>query len=177
LDVFEWMGGTFHLLESLPVAAGPVTSFGPVEVAALDTRNQGSLDLAVSHMRTNRVQVLAQGLTLVGIGATPTGTPSLGVGTVFSTQTTCVFPNPNYDGKLKFSFNLGSPTRVTLQVFEITGQLVWAKTLEASQTQMGTNLVSWNAVNKAGQALASGLYIYRVNVGEQNVVKKMAILH
>ncbi len=179
LDVFEWMGGTFQLLETLPVAAGPVSSFGPVEVAALDTRNQGVLDLAVSHMRTNSVEILSQGLTLVGVSPTPTasGTPSVGVGTGFSSQTTFAFPNPNYDGKVRFSFNLTSSTRVSLQVFEVTGQLVWSKTLEASQTQAGTNLVNWDAVNGAGQALASGLYVYRISAGGQSVIKKLAILH
>ncbi len=177
LDVFEWMGGTFQLLETLPVADGPVSSFGPVEVAALDTRSQGVLDLAVSHMRTNSVKVVSQGLTLVGSTPTASGTPSQSAGDVFSPQSTYAFPNPNYDGKVKFSFNLAAPTRVTLQIFEVTGQLVWSKTLEASQTQTGTNLLSWDAVNEAGQTLASGLYVYRVNAGEQSVIKKLAILH
>ena len=77
LDIFEWVNGTFRILQTLSVASGAVSSFGPVEVAALDTRHQGFLDLAVSHMRSNSVQVVAQSLTLSGgAGPTPTATPS-----------------------------------------------------------------------------------------------------
>jgi hypothetical protein len=181
LDVFEWLGGTFQLLETLPVAADAVSSFGPVEVAALDTRSQGVLDLTVSHMRTNTVKVVAQTLAVGGptasVTPTATGTPLGAAGTPFSQWTTYAFPNPNYDGKVKFNFDLTAPTKVTLQVFEITGQLVWSKILEVSQTQTGTNLINWDTTNEAGRRLASGLYVYRVSVGAQSVVKKLALLH
>jgi 6-phosphogluconolactonase (cycloisomerase 2 family) len=181
LDVFEWLGGRFQLLETLPVAADAVSSFGPVEVAALDTRSQGVLDLTVSHMRTNTVKVVAQALAVGGptasVTPTPAGTPLGTAGTPFSRRTTYAFPNPNYDGKVKFSFDLTAPAQVTLQVFEVTGQVVWSKILEASQTQTGTNQINWDETNEAGRNLASGLYVYRVSVGAQSVVKKLAILH
>jgi hypothetical protein len=178
LDIFQWVNGTFQLLQTLTVVSGAVSSFGPVDVAALDTRHQGVLDLAVSHMRSNSVQVLAQGLTVSG--GTPTPTPDAAVtltGSSFSKETTYAFPNPATGGQVNFNFDLSAPTRVRMQVFEITGKEVWSKTLEASQTQAGVNQLSWDLSNNAGQGLASGLYLYRVSAGDLSFTRKLAILH
>jgi len=177
LDIFEWSGNQLNLAQTLKTADDAVSLLGPVEVAALDTRRQGVKDLIVSHMRSNSIKVLAQD---VFSAPSPTATLAFnkeGEGTPFAENTTFAFPNPSFGGTIKFSFNLSAPSEVTFRVFEMTGNLVWTKTLGSSQTKAGTNQVDWSECNQAGQSLASGLYLYQINVGTQRFIKKLVIMH
>lgn len=173
LDIFEMSDQRYQLNQTLKVANDPESSFGPVEVAALDTMGKGRLDLVTSHMRSNSIKVLAQ----VGNLATVTpGDPGPAGPTSFSEKTTYCYPNPTHDGKTRFCFVLPAPATVNLQVFDISGEKVWSQILQASQTQEGNNSVDWQGTNQAGQGLASGLYIYTLTAGGQTVTKKLAIL-
>ena len=177
LDLFEWNSNLFQLLQTLKVSSDENTNFGPVEVAAMDSTGTGTMDLITTHMRTNSIKVFDQ--TLI-----PTLTPTLTptplskplVDNHFISQTTFFFPNPSRDGHMTLAFNLPSPQNVSLKIFDITGALVYAQLLESGQTQTGPNQFQWNGMNQAGARLASGLYVYKVSVGNQTVTKKFAII-
>ncbi len=175
IDIFQPVGGQYQLTQTLKTSADPVGSFGPVEVGVLDTREAGRQDLVATHMRSNTLQVLDQDAPL----AAPT--PTAGVGSSgnwrlsFSDQTTFCYPNPCHEGPVKFSFNLSAPSNVLFEVFDLSGERVWSQTVEEGQTQSGLNTFSWGATNQSGQTLATGLYVYRISVGDQAVTKKLAL--
>jgi hypothetical protein len=173
LDIFEASGLQYALSRTLKVSDDSAVTFGPVEVAALDVTGQGSLALAASHMSSNSVKVLA-------LVATPQATPTAdprSAGGLFSQDTTFAYPNPARAGDVKFHFELPSSSVVEIRVFDVTGAAVWGETLQASQTQAGTNQVDWNLTNPVGRKLASGTYIYRITVGGQTATHKLAIIH
>jgi hypothetical protein len=173
LDIFETSGLQYALSRTLKVSDDSAVTFGPVEVAALDVTGQGSVALATSHMSSNSLKVLA-------LVATPQATPTADprpAGGLFSQDTTYAYPNPARAGDVKFHFELPASTVVAIRVFDVTGAAVWGETLQASQTQAGSNLVDWNLTNQAGEKLASGTYIYRVTVGGQTATHKLAIIH
>jgi hypothetical protein len=173
LDLFQWNGNLFQIVQTLKVSTDENTNFGPVEVAAMDSTGTGSLDLVTTHMRTNSVKVFGQ--TLIPT-QTPTPLSEPLADNHFISQTTFFFPNPSRDGHMTLAFNLPSKQNVLLKIFDITGALVYAQLIESGQTQTGPNQFQWNGMNQAGARLASGLYVYKVSVGNQTVTKKFAII-
>ncbi len=178
IDLIQWTGSQFQLVNTLKVAIDSDSSFGPVEVGVLDTTGQGKSDLVLSHMRSNSIRVLAQ------VSVPSTSGPLMaklfspnGFDTPFSEKTTFCYPNPTHDGKVKFSFNLNSPSDVLLQVFDVRGESVWSQRINASQTQNGVNAINWDGTNQNGENLASGMYVYRVTVNDKTITKKVAIIH
>lgn len=175
IDLFQSEGGQYQLTQTLKTSGDLTGSFGPIEVGVLDTRGNGEKDLVVSHMRSNTLKVLVQALPLSAL--TPVSGFSDNRRAPFSEKTTFCYPNPTHDGNVKFCFNLDTPSTALIQVFDINGEKVWRQTVEAGQTQIGPNIITWPGTNQAGQNLASGLYVYSVTVGGQTVTKKMVILH
>lgn len=178
IDIFKPIGGQYQLTQTLKTSANSSSSFGPIEVGVLDTRENGGKDLVVTHMNSNSLQVLAQDLsTADGPTATTTADLSGGGRSSFSDQTTFCYPNPSHGGTVKFSFELAEPSDVLLQVFDLNGERVWSQSVDGGATEEGLNTISWAATNQVGQNLASGLYVYRISVGDQTVTKKMALFH
>lgn len=63
---------------------------------------------------------------------------------------------------------------VKLSVYDIRGQLV--KTLVDDSQAAGAYTVQWNGTNAAGKSVASGVYIYRLETADQDIVKRMTLL-
>jgi hypothetical protein len=84
------------------------------------------------------------------------------------------YPNPfNPETWIAFSLSVGS--NVDLSIFNVLGQHV--KTLvkgemEASQRHQ----VMWDATDELGTRVATGVYLYRLQVGDENQVRKMLLL-
>lgn len=79
------------------------------------------------------------------------------------------YPNP-FNPSTNITFTLAKPENVTLKVFNIIGQVV--ATLVNGPMNAGSHLVVFNASN-----LASGVYFYRLKVGDNFVsIKKMVLL-
>ncbi|HVZ79266.1 MAG TPA: FG-GAP-like repeat-containing protein [bacterium] len=172
IDVFDALNGTYALEGTLTVAEGQDHSFGPVELAVM--KGQDGAALVTTHMRTNSLKVVP--LTLVA----PTPTPDAlahGSHDRFSDETTYFYPNPARGGSVKLHFDLPGPSNVSVQVFDLTGTLVWDRTLPASATVAGENSVDWDLTNQAGQALASGSYIGRFTVDGVSFTRKLAVIH
>lgn len=175
IDLFQPIGGQYQITQTLKTSDESNSSFGPVEVAAMDTRGIGKMDLVVSHMRSNSIKVLAQ---TINEDPTPTVISTVGIERgPFSDKTTTCYPNPTHDGKVKFSFILENPSTVFIQIYDVYGERVWNQTMAIGQTQSGVNVINWSGTNQNGQNLASGLYLYRITVGDQTVTKKLAIIH
>ena len=63
-------------------------------------------------------------------------------------------PNP-FDDEVAFAYDgSGIATTFSVEVYDLAGHLVWAK------TEANTALVVWTGVNQSGDTLANGAYIY-----------------
>lgn len=79
------------------------------------------------------------------------------------------YPNP-FNPATQITYDLNSSELVTLSVYSITGQKVQAL-VNSEMKQAGSYTVSFDA-----GTLASGIYIYRLQAGEQTFTRKMTLL-
>jgi len=78
------------------------------------------------------------------------------------------YPNP-FNPHTLIRYHLSEPARVTLRVFDLAGREV--TTLVQTQQAAGTHAAAFD-----GSALASGLYLYRLEVRGQVVSRKMLLM-
>jgi hypothetical protein len=83
------------------------------------------------------------------------------------------FPNP-FNPTTTIRFMIPKAGNVRIDVFDITGRLV--TTLVNSSRSVGTYSVTWNGKNSNGQAVGSGIYLYRIQSNDFTAVKKMVML-
>ena len=79
------------------------------------------------------------------------------------------YPNP-FNRSTKISYNLPKPNKVKIEVFNLLGQKV--ETLINHHMSAGSHEINFNARN-----LSSGVYLYRIESGEFQEVKKMVLLN
>ncbi len=83
------------------------------------------------------------------------------------------YPNP-FNPSTVISFDLAVPGQVNLAVFDLLGRKV--KTLVDQQMGVGTFQVEWNGEDYNGDAVASGVYFYRLAAGSFSTSRKMLLL-
>jgi hypothetical protein len=85
------------------------------------------------------------------------------------------YPNPfNALTHIPLSVPVGQEGRVSLQIFNIRGQLI--RHLPLPALQAGKGVAVWDGRDDAGRAVASGLYMCRLNVGHRPQITKMLLL-
>ena len=78
-------------------------------------------------------------------------------------QTAVAAPNRSMNGEpVRFLVHLNQPALIRLSLFTLTGERVYGA---LSQGGQGLNSLVWNLQNHQGQAAASGLYLYVLQVG------------
>jgi hypothetical protein len=82
------------------------------------------------------------------------------------------YPNPFNAGTV-IRFDLSQETDWTLQVYNITGQVV--RTFSGHDAP-STVSVTWDGADRDGNHAASGVYFYRINAGDFTATKKMTVL-
>jgi flagellar hook assembly protein FlgD len=83
------------------------------------------------------------------------------------------YPNP-FRGQTTLRFALPEQQEVRLVIYDVLGRTV--RTLVNQQKQSGVHSVNWNGRNDAGQPVASGLYLGRLEVGETTQVTKLLLV-
>ena len=84
------------------------------------------------------------------------------------------YPNP-FNPSTTIAYQLRSGAQVTLDIFNALGQRV--RTLVSHQRQQaGAYQIVWNGMNDAGQPLANGLYVYRLQADDQIKTHKMVMM-
>lgn len=83
------------------------------------------------------------------------------------------FPNP-FNPKTTISFNLPKADEVSLQIFNVKGQLV--KTLLNESKTAGTHQVIWNGTDNSGKPISSGVYYYKITAGKYSSTRKMILM-
>lgn len=91
-------------------------------------------------------------------------------------QTFTLFPNyPNpFNPETNISFALPVDSRVSLRIYNLSGQLV--KTLLEENLSAGTYTVHWDGSNSSGEKVASGIYFYKLTAGEYSQTRKMCMV-
>ena len=83
------------------------------------------------------------------------------------------YPNPFNPGTtIRYTLSQTSP--VSLQIFDVKGQLV--KTLVNEISSQGLHQVTWDGTANNGQAVAAGIYVYEISTGSLRESKKMLML-
>jgi hypothetical protein len=90
------------------------------------------------------------------------------------------YPNPfNPTTVIEFSIGSGESSglaqRVKLDVFNVLGQKV-STLIDSEEMGPGTYSVTWDATNSKGLRVATGIYLYRLQVGDEARAKKMLFL-
>ncbi len=75
-----------------------------------------------------------------------------------------VYPNP-FNPSTTIRFAVKEPARVKLQIFNLRGELV--RTLANGEHKRGLHEKHWNGHDHTGNLVASGVYFYRLRIGEQ----------
>jgi len=83
------------------------------------------------------------------------------------------YPNP-FNPVTMISYQLHSPSDVTLKIYNMNGQLV--KTLISKQMAAGRHEIKWDGTNELGGNVGSGTYICRLKAGNYIISKKMTLI-
>jgi hypothetical protein len=92
---------------------------------------------------------------------------------VYRTALKSNYPNP-FNPETTISYSLAKQSKVSLQVFNILGQKV--RTLVNETNNAGTHTVVWNGKDDSGNAVASGVYFYRLKSGTISQTNKMILM-
>ncbi|GAB4338170.1 MAG: hypothetical protein Kow0037_21950 [Calditrichia bacterium] len=84
-----------------------------------------------------------------------------------------VFPNPA-NPSVKFPVVLFRPAKVNIELFDTLGQKVG--TVYSGQLEEGAHELAWNGKTNNGKALASGVYIYRVQINKKEFAGRLVLL-
>jgi hypothetical protein len=82
-------------------------------------------------------------------------------------------PNP-FNANTTIKYSLPKDGKVTIAVYNIIGQKVI--TLVDAVKSAGYHTVIWNGKNASGNDIASGVYFYRIQFGNETQIKKMTLL-
>jgi len=83
------------------------------------------------------------------------------------------YPNP-FNPITTISYSQDKTSDVSITVCNIRGQVV--KNLFAGKVSPGKHSVSWNGTNQFGQAMPTGIYIYRLQSNERILTAKMTLI-
>lgn len=84
------------------------------------------------------------------------------------------YPNP-FNPSTNVEFGIRNSEWVSLKIYDLLGREV--KTLVDEPKAAGSYTVQWNGTDETGQAVASGIYLYRLTAGKQFVqTRKMMLL-
>jgi serine protease len=82
-------------------------------------------------------------------------------------------PNP-FNPETRISFSLDQPAQVRLRIFNLLGQEV--TTLLEARLPAGRFETTWNARDRRGTEVASGVYFYRLEADHQIQTRRMLLL-
>ncbi len=83
------------------------------------------------------------------------------------------YPNP-FNGSTVINYSLAETGRVRLRIYDLRGRIV--RTLIDEMSQAGNYQAVWDGRDQAAGSLASGTYIYRLDQGNNYIIRKMVLL-
>jgi len=83
------------------------------------------------------------------------------------------YPNP-FNPSTIISFSIHNDSNVELSIFNIKGQKI--ATLIKEHIQKGKHTAIWSGVDESNKPVSSGIYLYKIKVGNQESVNRMLLL-
>jgi hypothetical protein len=83
------------------------------------------------------------------------------------------YPNP-FNAQTRIEFALSQPGRVTLEIFNLLGQTQYRQ--DWNHLDAGMHVWLWSGVTGDGKSLPSGIYFYKVELGQSSAIGKMVLL-
>ncbi|NKB66058.1 MAG: hypothetical protein GKR89_03250 [Candidatus Latescibacteria bacterium] len=85
-------------------------------------------------------------------------------------------PNPlsPFNSSTQIGFDLIRPARIALRIYDILGQEI--TTIAAGDYQSGYFSAAWDGTNAQGQEMATGVYVYRLEVGSEVYSQRLLLL-
>tara|TARA_B000000532_G_C18687267_1_gene328004 strand:- start:90 stop:554 length:465 start_codon:yes stop_codon:yes gene_type:complete len=83
------------------------------------------------------------------------------------------FPNP-FNSITSISFQLQAESSVSVTIYDFMGNVV--KDLFSGIESSGYKSINWDATNNNGDLVSTGMYFYRLRVGDASEVKRMMYL-
>jgi hypothetical protein len=126
------------------------------------------------HLTTGSAAELVSQEIVDAIGSPIALTSAVSGGTLpieFALEQNC--PNP-FNPETVISFSLEKTADVSLEIFNCLGQKV--RVLFAGNQPTGKHIVRFDGTDDTGAQLASGVYLYRLRVGDQQLARKMVLL-
>jgi hypothetical protein len=106
-----------------------------------------------------------------------TGASDIPEGIVRGPAVLALYPNrPNpFSARTVLRFQLDRERPVRLGIYDVTGRLV-RLLVDAPRLDQGTHTVVWDGRDDAGQRVASGVYLYRLDAGGKERTRKLILL-
>jgi hypothetical protein len=83
------------------------------------------------------------------------------------------YPNP-FNLGTKIEFGVPRISDVVLEIYNIRGERV--RTLHSGQMGSGRYTAFWDGLNSTGEVVASGLYVYRIRIGEWHSARILTLM-
>lgn len=83
------------------------------------------------------------------------------------------YPNP-FNPSTTIAFNSPIATTARLSIYNMKGQLV--RKLHSGPVQAGANSITWDGTDDSGKLVATGLYLYRLDIQNQVYTRKMLMM-
>ena len=83
------------------------------------------------------------------------------------------YPNP-FNPTTTIIYDLVNDSNLKITVYDLKGNLI--KDIYDGFQKAGRNNAVWNATNSIGETVSSGIYLYKIQVGESFQVKRMMLL-
>ncbi|MEE8572699.1 MAG: T9SS type A sorting domain-containing protein, partial [Gemmatimonadota bacterium] len=99
--------------------------------------------------------------------------PGSGIGELLFTRLVKNVPNP-FNPKTAIAFTVAEPGRVVLRIYDLAGRQV--RTLLDGHRDPERYELVWDGCDDLGKAVGSGVYYYRLEVGETLQTRKMVLL-
>jgi len=169
LDGGPWIkGATVELIGPVVVSATSVEWLGKDRIVAeidLFGVQGGDYDVVVTNP-VNGCVVEVDGFYIEAVVAVDAGTPLQ-----FALRQN--YPNP-FNPSTTISFDVSAKAHSTLTIYNVNGQAV--RTLVNGVLEPRSYVVSWDGTDEHGQAVASGVYFYRLESGSFQDVRKLTLL-
>ncbi|MDZ7404958.1 MAG: T9SS type A sorting domain-containing protein [candidate division KSB1 bacterium] len=84
------------------------------------------------------------------------------------------FPNP-FNSSTSIKFGLPEKSRITLKIYNLLGKEV-ATVLDNVEREAGYHATVWEGTDRNGEAMPSGIYLYRLEMSGTILIKKMTLI-
>jgi len=132
----------------------------PASVCSADFDGDGDNDLVTANYNDGNISILSNLTIGLGIGD--------GVSLPENILTLKSYPNP-FNARVTIEYSLGEYSPVKIDVYDILGGYV--ALLSEGHQMPGTHRVTWEAAGAS-----SGVYFYRITLGEYSAVGKMLLI-